>query len=50
MVRAIPLSRFRNSQDMLVWGSSNDAIYFTKSSYQWLIPEIGYSHANPRKS
>jgi hypothetical protein len=50
MVRAIPLSRFGNSRDMLVWGSSSNGIYFTKSSYQWLIPEIGYSHANPRKS
>jgi hypothetical protein len=50
MVRAIPLSRFGNSRDMLVWGSSSNGIYFTKSSYQWLIPEIGYSRANPRKS
>lgn len=50
MVRAIPLSRFGNSRDMLVSGSSNNGIYFTKSSYQWLIPEIGSSHANPRKS
>jgi hypothetical protein len=49
MARAIPLSRFGNSRDMLVSGSSNDGIYFTKSSYQLLIPEIVYSHANPGK-
>jgi hypothetical protein len=50
MARAIPLSRFGNSRDMLVSGSSNDGIYFTKSSYRLLIPEIVYSHANPGKS